>query len=535
MSRRVSLVVFLGIASALVLATGLTAGAAEDTKSKRLEVGSAEERLMQVRQDAAAAQGDYNHALFELNELDAEIEETEAGLSTAEERLARAQKDLEDRASQVYKSGNVGFMDVLVGVEDFSNFASRMDLWLDLLSEERAEFDRVKQARDELQAKRDQLKAQRAERVETIDAAIARKEAAEEAEAEAENYLNSLSADLQASIQADQERRAERARARAEELSQQFVAQVAETEPEPQVQTQESDAEQEEARRAAEQAELEAQRRAAERRAAEERAAELAEAQRQAELAAEKEAARQQEAAERAAARKAAREEARRQAAAQRAAEREARRLAVQQEAAELAAQQAERQAALKAERRQARQAERRQARQAERQQAQEAQAAEEQYALASEEPAASEIPDRVPEPEEEHGGHSAPAPQPAGSTESVLVQGGTVAPHVQGFADDACNQLAACTSSTYAGHYPSTELALDILVSEGWGLYPSDETLGNAVASFALNNIGAYKVDYVIWANQIAGPWNGYQWEPYGGYGATDGHWDHVHIGFTY
>ena len=181
MSRRVSLVVFLSLASALVLVTGLTAGVAqEESGSKRSELDIARERLVEVQQEAAAAQNAYNNALFELNELDKKIAETEAGLERAEEDLKKAQNDLEDRASQVYKSGNVGFMDVLVGVEDFSNFSSRVDLWLDLLAQERFEFDRVRQAK-------------------TIDAVIARKDAAVEAEEEAEKYLNSLSEDLRAS------------------------------------------------------------------------------------------------------------------------------------------------------------------------------------------------------------------------------------------------------------------------------------------------------------------------------------------------
>jgi peptidoglycan hydrolase CwlO-like protein len=37
----------------------------------------------------------------------------------------------------VYKSGNVAFIDVLVGVDNFSEFASRLDLWMRLLDQER--------------------------------------------------------------------------------------------------------------------------------------------------------------------------------------------------------------------------------------------------------------------------------------------------------------------------------------------------------------------------------------------------------------
>jgi hypothetical protein len=173
---------------------------------------------------------------------------------------------------------------------------------------------------------------------------------------------------------------------------------------------------------------------------------------------------------------------------------------------------------------------------------AQQAQDAEDQYTASLETgtPAVSEAPAElpsVPEPVEESGPvNPDPAPQPVPTpTESVLVQGGVVAPHVQAFADEACRQLGACTPSTYAGHLPSSELALDILVAEYYGAYPASTALGDAVAGFAMNNIGAYRIDYVIWGNLIAGSWNGYQWENYGGSGAMDGHYDHVHVGFSY
>lgn len=316
MVRRVHLAVFLGLTSALVLATGLAAGAApEDVQTKRGEVASAQERLKQVREDAVAARNAYNGALFELNKLDEQVKDKKSELKAAEEELDEAQKDLEGRASQVYKSGNVGFMDVLVGVEDFSSFATRMDVWLDLLAKERSEFERVREARNDIRSKKDQLEAQRAQRAETIDDAMKRRDAALEAEAEAETYLNSLSEDLRASIQAEQQRKAEAARAKAEELRRELAAKEA-------AEADKAAAEQVAAEQAA------AEELAAERRAARQQAAEAA-AQREAELAAQREA-------EAAAAEQAAADEAARQ----QAIEEEAAALAAQQQAPQPAGQQ---------------------------------------------------------------------------------------------------------------------------------------------------------------------------------------------------
>ena len=228
MPRRASLVVFFGLASVIMLMVGVSAGAAQEgSQSKQTEVRDAQKRLMQARMDQSASFESYNAALRELNDLDSQISGTEEKLQATEKDLNQAQRELEDRASQVYKSGNVAFMDVLVGVDDFSDFATRLDLWTKLLDKERVEFEDVRQARDELKAQRDLLETQRAQRSKTVEDAINRKEQAENAESDAQAYLDSLSGELRAAIQADQARRAEEARANAEKLREQFAAQQA--------------------------------------------------------------------------------------------------------------------------------------------------------------------------------------------------------------------------------------------------------------------------------------------------------------------
>jgi peptidoglycan DL-endopeptidase RipA len=388
MPRRASMFVFLGLAIALVFVTGISAGAEPDgsIRAKKADVAAAQDRLMEIRMEASAAEASYNNALYEMNQLNGQIAGTTDHLRAAKERLAEAKKTLEERAAQVYKSGNVAFMDVLVGVDDFSEFASRLNLWVRLLDRERAEFLEVREARNELAARRDRLEAQREQRVAAVETAIVQQERANEAEAQAEAYLNSLNAELRGEIRAAQDRQATRARAAAAAIVERAPkpapedaepVPVEEPEPIPEVrasqvkgaqvpradlQSEQVAAEREAAAQAAaERAQRLAEQRAAERRAAKkaaEQAAEQAAAERQAaRLArqeAREEAERQAERAEqRAAERQAAREEAEREA------ERAARRAAIEEAAAEQAA--AERQAArLAAERRAERRAEQR-------------------------------------------------------------------------------------------------------------------------------------------------------------------------------
>jgi peptidoglycan hydrolase CwlO-like protein len=282
--------VCLGFAVALVFVTGISAGAEPGggIRAKEADVAAAQDRLMEIRVEASAAEAAYNDALYEMNQLNGQIEKASEDLDAARERASTAKENLEERAAQVYKSGNVAFMDVLVGVENFSEFAARLNLWVRLLGQQRADFVELREARNELAARKDRLKAEREQRVEAVERAITQKERAEKAEAQAEAYLDSLNDDLRAAIEAAQDRQAERARA--------AMAAMVETASEPEPKSK---------------AELAAAR-AAERRAARE------EAERQAERAAERaaieEAAAEQAAAERAAARRAAERRAERQA-----------------------------------------------------------------------------------------------------------------------------------------------------------------------------------------------------------------------------
>ena len=228
MPRRVRLIAFLGVTIMLVFTTGLSAAAApgaDDIRSTKAEIAAAQERLTEIRMEAGVAHAEYDNALFRMNELNVKIEEAETVLEATEEQLAEAQKDMDEHASRAYKSGNVTFVNVLVGTDKFSQFANRLDLWMRLLGEERAEFEAVLEAKKGLEARKSALETERARRAEAVEEALAHKQRAAEAEAEAEAYLDSLNGELQAAIEAEQERQAR--------LAQEAAAKAAEEAPEP--------------------------------------------------------------------------------------------------------------------------------------------------------------------------------------------------------------------------------------------------------------------------------------------------------------
>ena len=126
MPRRVRFIVVLGVVSMVLVIAGIRPGSSgEDIAATEEEISEAQERLMEIRSEESDALARKSIALHKMNEAQRGDSDAEKDLQAAEEDLAEAQAALEERASQVYRSGNVGFVDVLVGVDDFSQFAAR--------------------------------------------------------------------------------------------------------------------------------------------------------------------------------------------------------------------------------------------------------------------------------------------------------------------------------------------------------------------------------------------------------------------------
>jgi hypothetical protein len=126
-----------------------------------------------------------------------------------------------------------------------------------------------------------------------------------------------------------------------------------------------------------------------------------------------------------------------------------------------------------------------------------------------------------------------APAPPPSsGGSGAVEIQGPPVRPHVQLFVDEACRRVSACRASTYEGHQPSADLAVDFPTGEDYGKVPTDgHAFGDRLAEFAVESRAAYRITYVIYRQRIN---LGSGWEPMEDRGSvTANHYDHVHVSF--
>ncbi|HZI16794.1 MAG TPA: SH3 domain-containing protein [Myxococcus sp.] len=117
----------------------------------------------------------------------------------------------------------------------------------------------------------------------------------------------------------------------------------------------------------------------------------------------------------------------------------------------------------------------------------------------------------------------------------TVTVSGGPVVTHAQAFANTVCSATGACSPSTYSGHHPTQDRALDILASNAYGQYPTDNWYkGDRVSQVALSNWGTYKIWYIIWRQRINYN-DGRGWLAMEDRGSiTQNHYDHVHVSFN-
>ena len=174
MSRRVSLIILLGIVIALVLAFGVAANAepqnsGEDTNDEEANAAQSEllqndDELAQAQQQAVLAAEKYNQARSQVDQLNQDIAETVLKQADAEDNFNKAQASMEKQAVTVYKTGPLYLLDFLLSAESFSDFANR--LWFsikallgmaDEVQDWRNQSHELEQIATDLKAKKDVL------------------------------------------------------------------------------------------------------------------------------------------------------------------------------------------------------------------------------------------------------------------------------------------------------------------------------------------------------------------------------------------
>ena len=166
---RLAFVVSLMIIFALCVQT--TFVCADDSLSDiRKKIEQKEEELEKGEKTEKSLASQVTELEEELEELSAAIAEGEKKLVKLEKELAEAQKKLEKqndnlnaRLRTMYKSGSIGFLDVLLDSGSFSEFLTNFDLVKRIYSSDKDFLDELQKAHDEVEAKKKEVETLQAE------------------------------------------------------------------------------------------------------------------------------------------------------------------------------------------------------------------------------------------------------------------------------------------------------------------------------------------------------------------------------------
>ncbi len=214
---------FVAAVMAVILLVGLmvptvSAYAEPTSAEKRAEAKQVLKQLeeMQVKLDEAS--NDYYAALDAQEEAEAKVVEAQAKVDEKTKEIEGYQEQLGDRARDMYRSGSISFVDVLLGASSFEEFATTWNM-LEMLNEDDAELvQQTKDAREELEAAKAEAEEQAQIAADKTAEAQAVKEEAEATTAEMQETYDQLSAEAEELLKKEEEE-AERARQAAAEAA----------------------------------------------------------------------------------------------------------------------------------------------------------------------------------------------------------------------------------------------------------------------------------------------------------------------------
>lgn len=169
------------------------------------QVNSLSEQLRAIQVDLDSAQGDYNTIQAKRTYTEQQIKTNTEILAKAEKNLAERTQVLNKRLRDIYKNGQVSYLDVLLGAADFGDFVTRVDILKRVLDQDIALIAKVKAERELVLQKRAELERDKAAIVELAKAAAEKKQIVESRYKEREGVLNGAVSERDSAERAYQE------------------------------------------------------------------------------------------------------------------------------------------------------------------------------------------------------------------------------------------------------------------------------------------------------------------------------------------
>jgi len=169
------------------------------------QVDSVSGQLKQIQGDLDSATAEYNTIQSKLSYTEHQIEINSEVLAKAEKSLAERSKILNKRMRDIYENGQVSYLDVLLGANDFSDFTTRMDILKRVMNQDITLITKVKAERELILQKKAELERDRAAIAELKQAAEEKRRIVESRKQEREAVLASAVSERDTAERAYQE------------------------------------------------------------------------------------------------------------------------------------------------------------------------------------------------------------------------------------------------------------------------------------------------------------------------------------------
>ena len=148
------------------------------------------EQLRAIQQELDTAEDEYETVNDQLENTEQHIKANVELSNRLTKKLEVQTKTLHRRIRDIYKNGQVNYLDVLLGAKDFNDFVGRMDILKKILAYDNALIQGTKADRETLRKAKEQLEADRAKIVELRKLAAAKREQVAERRQERRGVLN---------------------------------------------------------------------------------------------------------------------------------------------------------------------------------------------------------------------------------------------------------------------------------------------------------------------------------------------------------
>jgi peptidoglycan DL-endopeptidase CwlO len=194
-----------------------TPAIADPISSKRAEAARVQGQIEALNTKAEIAAEKYNLARDQHQKLQREVRVTAKRVAALQKRTNKLQAQLNANANQMYRQGPLGFLDVLLGVESFEDFATTWDVLAEVNAQRGDTVAQLRQTKAEAEKVHKRLLVAEKQAARQQAEMAKNEKAVKQQLASRERVLSGLNADIKVLIA--QQQAAEAAAARARQLA----------------------------------------------------------------------------------------------------------------------------------------------------------------------------------------------------------------------------------------------------------------------------------------------------------------------------